>query len=210
MAALGFIILYNGVDDRIDLWEVQDMARATTKSDLIEAANEQFTKLWALINAMPEEEQNSVFNFSNDFLKKQKEAHWKRDKNLRDILVHLYEWHKLLLNWVKANQCGEAKPFIPAPYNWKTYGQMNVGFWEKHQDTPYDRSKEMVKKSHVDVMELIEKFSNDELFAKKHFSWTGTSTLGSYCVSATSSHYDWAMKKIKMHRKTYQETRTSL
>ncbi|MDR3109584.1 MAG: ClbS/DfsB family four-helix bundle protein [Planctomycetaceae bacterium] len=25
--------------------------------------------------------------------------------------------------------------------------------------------------------------------------------MGSYCVSATSSHYDWAMKKIKMHTK---------
>ncbi len=179
------------------------MARANTKSDLIETANEQFTKLWALINAMPEEEQNALFNFNNDFLKKQKEAHWTRDKNLRDVLVHLYEWHKLLLNWVEANQCGEAKPFLPAPYNWKTYGQMNVGFWEKHQDTSYERSKEMVQRSHADVMALIGKFSNDELFAKIFFSWTGTSALGSYCVSATSSHYDWAMKKIKMHRKTY-------
>lgn len=25
--------------------------------------------------------------------------------------------------------------------------------------------------------------------------------LGSYCVSATASHYDWAMKKIKKHIK---------
>lgn len=51
-------------------------------------------------------------------------------------------------------------------------------------------------------MALIETFSNDELFAKGAFDWTGTSTLGAYCVSATSSHYDWAMKKIKLHIKT--------
>jgi len=44
---------------------------------------------------------------------------------------------------------------------------------------------------------------DDELFQKKHFSWTGTSTLGSYCVSVTASHYDWAMKKIKQHIKTH-------
>ncbi|MFC2579722.1 MAG: ClbS/DfsB family four-helix bundle protein, partial [Bacteroidota bacterium] len=34
------------------------------------------------------------------------------------------------------------------------------------------------------------------------FDWTGTSTLGAYCVSATASHYDWAIKKIKVHIRT--------
>jgi hypothetical protein len=28
------------------------------------------------------------------------------------------------------------KPFLPEPYDWKTYGDMNVKFWEKHQTTP--------------------------------------------------------------------------
>ena len=82
---------------------------------------------------------------------------------------------------------------------------MNIELWEKHQATPYDRSKDMLKESHANVMALIEQFTNDELFAKKHFSWMGTSTLVSYCVSATSSHFDWAMKKIKKHIKSYRE-----
>jgi hypothetical protein len=46
-----------------------------------------------------------------------KEAHWKRDKNLRDVLVHLYEWHQLLLNWFNSNQNGDTKTFLPEPYN---------------------------------------------------------------------------------------------
>ena len=178
------------------------MPRPASKPDLIAAAEGQFSKLWELVNAMTVEEQNATFNFDVDFLKKQKEAHWKRDKNLRDVLVHLYEWHQLLLDWINANQNGETKPFLPAPYNWKTYGQMNVEFWEKHQDTPLDVAKEMLKNSHADVMKIINKFSDEELFTKKYFSWTGTSSLGSYCVSATSSHYDWAMKKIKQHIKS--------
>lgn len=179
------------------------MSRPTTKPDLIKTAKEQFEKMWKLIDAMTDDEQNATFDFSHAL--NQKEAHWKRDKNLRDVLVHLYEWHQLLLNWVKANQDGELKPFIPAPYNWKTYGQMNVVFWEKHQHTPLGSSIEMVKESHDTVLLMIDGFSNDELFAKGSLSWTGTSTLGSYCVSATASHYDWAIKKIKMHTKTYKE-----
>jgi hypothetical protein len=177
------------------------MARATTKTDLTTAANEQFGKLWTLIDSIPEEKQNATFAFGDDFLQKQKEAHWTRDKNLRDVLVHLYEWHQLLLNWINANRNGEQKPFLPEPYNWKTYPAMNVELWKKHQNTALTDSKKMLKESHSTVMNLIETFSNDELFAKT-FTWTGGSTLGAYCVSATSSHYDWAMKKIKAHIKT--------
>ena len=48
-------------------------------------------------------------------------------------------------------------------------------------------------------MKLIEPFTDEELFTKKHFPRTGTTNLGSYCISAASSHYDWAMKKIEKH-----------
>jgi hypothetical protein len=78
---------------------------------------------------------------------------------------------------------------------------MNVEFWKKHQNTPLIEAKKILKESHKNVMALIDTFSNDELFAKKHFAWTGASTLGAYCVSATSSHYDWAIKKMKIHIK---------
>ena len=180
------------------------MARATTKTDLIIAANGQFGKLFTMIDSMTEEEQNATFAFGDDFLQKQKEMHWTRDKNLRDVLVHLYEWHQLLLNWISANRNGEQKPFLPEPYNWKTYPAMNVELWKKHQDTALTDAKKMLKESHSTVMNLIESFSNDKLFAKM-FSWTGGSTLGAYCVSATASHYDWAMKKIKAHIKTLNQ-----
>ena len=177
------------------------MSRPTTKPDLIKMANEKFDNIWKLINDMTDDERNAAFNFGDSFNKK--EAHWKRDKNIRDVLVHLYEWHQLLLSWIKANKKGEAKPFIPKPYNWKTYGDMNVEFWEKHQSTTYADSKKMLLESHKKVLDLIEQFSNEELFTNKHFNWTGTTSLGSYCVSATASHYDWAIKKIKQHRKSY-------
>ena len=176
------------------------MPRPTTKPDLIKAAEEKFDKMIKFIDSMTQAEQNIAFGFDKSAAGK--EAHWARDNNLRDVNIHLYEWHLLLLNWVEANQSGEMKPFLPEPYNWKTYGDMNVGFWKKHQNTPYDKSKEMVAESHKDVMTLIETFSGEELFTKRSFSWTGGTTLGSYCVSVTASHYDWAIKKIKMHIKS--------
>ena len=68
----------------------------------------------------------------------------------------------------------------------------------------YIDAETMLKKTHQAVMALIETFPNEELFAKGIFDWTGTTTLGSYCVSATSSHYDWAFKDIKKALKKYR------
>ena len=175
------------------------MGRPTTKADLLTAAATNYDKLQELIAGLTEDELQTPFDFSDDA--KKKEAHWRRDKNLRDVLVHLYEWHQLLLNWVQANQNGDGRPFIPTPYNWKTYGDMNVEFWKKHQETSLEEAKRMFGDSHAGVVKLAETFSNEELFSKGVYPWVGGSSLGSYFVSVTSSHYDWAMKKLKAHRK---------
>lgn len=168
------------------------MSRPTTKKDLISISNEQFEKLWNLIDEMTDEEKNA------DIIPNE------RDKNVRDVLVHLYEWHCLLLNWIQSNTQGKPTAFLPEPYNWKTYPQMNIEFWKKHQNTPYSYAEAILKKTHKEVMALIETFSNEELFTKGAFNWTGTTTLGSYCVSATSSHYDWGVKDIKRALKKYR------
>ena len=175
------------------------MPRAKNKEEMIVMAEQKFAELKELVNSLTARELDSEFDFSDD--KSKTESHWRRDKNLRDVLVHLHEWHVLLLKWVEANTNGVRVSFLPEGYNWKTYPQMNVEFFNKHQQTPLEQAKDMLDDSHEKVMALAEKFSDDELFAKKHFDWTGTSNLGSYFISTTSSHYDWAIKKLKAHRK---------
>lgn len=164
------------------------MARATTKDELLLASEKNFDKLFVLIDSMTKSELESSFSFED------------RDRNVRDVLIHLYEWHQLLLKWINSNKAEKAATFLPDPYNWKTYPQMNIEFWTKHQNTSLDEAISLLKQSHSEVMKLIDSFSDTELFTKKHFSWTGTTSLGSYCISSTSSHYDWATKKIKKHK----------
>lgn len=175
------------------------MARPQTKDDLIVAAELNYDKLLKLIDSMSLTELNTKFDFTADTGKK--EAHWGRDKNLRDVIIHLYEWHNLMLQWVENNKSGISKPFLMEGYNWKTYGNMNILFWQRNQTTSLEASMEQFKASHKKIMEEIEKMTNDELFRKNAFDWVGGSTIGSYFISVTSSHYDWAMKKIKAHRK---------
>ena len=176
------------------------MPRARNKEDLLKFAAENYAKLMELISNMTEDQMNSPFDFSGDASKK--EAHWGRDKNVRDVLIHLYEWHQLMIQFVQNNTNSKIiRSFLPAEYSWKTYGAMNVMFWNRHQNTSLDDAKKMLAESHTKVIALAENYRNEELFTKKHFPWTGTSDLGSYFVSTTASHYDWAIKKIKLHCK---------
>ena len=41
----------------------------------------------------------------------------------------------------------------------------------------------MLQNSHTKIINLVDSFSDEELFSKGVFLWTGGSTLGSYCVS---------------------------
>ncbi len=175
------------------------MSRPQTKADLVEAANITYDKLLEMIASMTEKELSTPFDFSGDV--KKKEKHWQRDKNVRDILVHLSEWHKLTLNWIEKNKQGIKRPFLLEGYNWKTYGDMNMVFWENCQNLSFEQAMEQFKTTHQLIIKEIEKMSNEELFTSSAFDWTGNSAIESYFVSNTSSHYEWAMKKIKAHKK---------
>lgn len=178
------------------------MPRPTTRAELLRAAEERYTKLRGFIEQMGAEECERDFDFGPGFARP--EAHWRRDHNLRDVLVHLTAWHGLLLDWVQSNELGTPAPFLPAPYSWRNYAPMNVAFRDAHAQTALNDALVGLAASHARVIALIERFSDPELFEKHHYSWTGTTTLGSYCISATSSHYEWALKKLRAAHRAAQ------
>lgn len=179
--------------------KLKNMARPATRQQLISAATDNFDKLTAFIASMTKEELDTPFDFSADT--KKKEAHWKRDKNLRDVIMHLVSWQDLLLKWVESNMNGTETQFLLPGYTWKTYGDMNILFWEKCQDIALDDAMNRLNYNHRRILDLAESFTDKELFTKAHYTWTGTTSLGSYFISTTSAHYDWALKKLKAHRK---------
>ncbi|WP_426705991.1 ClbS/DfsB family four-helix bundle protein [Corynebacterium auriscanis] len=180
------------------------MARPRTKDELLAASTMQFDKLIALVESLPPAAREA--SFPSVLTDREPEAHWRRDKNCKDVLVHLYEWHQLWLTWINDNLAGKDRPFLPSPYTWSNYAPMNEGFRDKHHATTYGQALELLKKSHEQILARIQPFSDEELFTKKHFAFTGTTSLGSYAVSATSLHYEWACKKIRLYKKALKES----
>jgi len=120
-----------------------------------------------------------------------------QDKNARDLLMHLHDWHEMLVKWYESNMSGNGVAFLPEGFGWRDTPRLNAGFWEDYQGVSLAEAKKLVAESHGKVMKIIEEHSNEELFGKGVYAWTGGTTLGAYLVSATCSHYEWARKLLK-------------
>jgi hypothetical protein len=122
------------------------------------------------------------------------------NRNIRDVLAHLHHWHLLFLDWYEVGMKGE-KPAMPSKgYTWKDTPQLNKKIWEDCQKSSLTEVRKAFEASHQAVQNIIASHNDKELFEKKKFHWTGTTSLGAYLISATSSHYDWAVKVIKSGR----------
>ncbi|WP_318279746.1 ClbS/DfsB family four-helix bundle protein [Virgibacillus salarius] len=120
-----------------------------------------------------------------------------RDKNFRDVLMHLYEWDAMLERWYREGMDGDI-PFMPAPgYKWRNIRHLNSQIQENYQDVTINQAIKKLRLSHKRVMKLIELHTNEEIMTKKYYKWTKTSNLYSYFAANTSNHYMWAMKKCE-------------
>lgn len=155
------------------------MPRPTNKNELLDLSKKNFETLIGFIESFSDQEQKTEFPEGT------------MNRNIRDVLMHLHHWHLMMLEWYRTGMKG-AKPEMPAKgYTWKTTPELNKWIWEKYKDSSLEKAKGDFKSSYEKVRRLIEKHSDEELFEKKRYKWTGTTSLGAYLVSATSSHYEW-------------------
>lgn len=161
------------------------MPRPKTKKELLALSQANYRKLIDFIESFSEFERSK--EFPEGYL----------NRNSSDVLAHLHHWHLMFLDWYSLGMTGK-KPNIPAiGYTWKTLPDLNRNIWEIYKAFSYVDVKKLLDASYSDIQKLIEKHSDQELFEKKKYKWTGSTSLGAYLVSATSSHYDWAYKLIR-------------
>jgi hypothetical protein len=168
------------------------MSRPTNKKELLELAEINFNKLLEFIDDLSDEIKNGIYK---------KDELNDRDKTIADVICHLHEWHLMMENWYKIGMSGKKPAILAEDVTWQTLPVLNHRIYEKYKGTDLKEAIKLFKKNHKTVTALIEKHTDDELFTKKKYQWTGTTSLGEYLISATSSHYDWGLKIIKPLRK---------
>ena len=164
------------------------MPRPTSKGELLEAMDREFAALLADIEPLDDVTCRSPGACDA----------W----SVKDILGHLDAWHEMFLLWESAGAAGETVP-MPAPgYTWKDTPALNEAIYERIKADGYEEIIDRFRSSYGRVREAVAGYSNEDLATKRRFKWTGSTSVLSYAVSATSSHYDWARKLIRKFKKT--------
>jgi len=159
------------------------MPRARSKTDLLSFSEEEFSQLLEHVARLKQ----------NDLLKKKVFE----NRTPKDILAHLAAWHELMLDWYTVGMKGE-KPEIPAPgYTFKTAPELNEKLFQEWKNESLETVLKKLKSTHKKLLSIVEKHTDDELFTKKKYDWTGSTSMGSYFASALSSHYVWANDLLK-------------
>ena len=161
------------------------MPKPKTKSILIKESTIQFNDLMILVDSYSKEIQLKTFPDGT------------LNRNIKDVLTHIHHWNLMFLDWYKIGMTGE-KPAMPAEgYKWKDLPELNKNIWAKYQKHELAKSKKLIKKSFEEILSIANKHSNSELFTKKKYGWTGSTSIGAYIASAIYSHNIWGIKLIK-------------
>ena len=165
------------------------MGRPKSKSELLSTATSNCDRLLTFVNNLSKDEQER--DFPEGML----------NRNIKDTIAHLHAWHLMLLDWYTVGMTGQ-KPDMPAKgYTWKTLPKLNCEIQKRYAQVSLEDAMGLFRQSFKTVLKIIEIHTDEELFTKKKYPWTGSTSLGAYLISATSSHYDWAYKLIKKAKK---------
>lgn len=123
--------------------------------------------------------------------------------SIKDILAHLLEWQRMLMDWYEAELRGET-PVVPAEgYNWSQLPALNQTIYERCQDMALDDVRSQLDASHRHMLDVVASLSEEELFTPGRYAWIGINTLASYVNSCAGAHYRWARTGIRRGTKDW-------
>lgn len=159
------------------------MPRPTSKTDLLAAIKKERGALEIELESLTAEQMTAPGTVGE----------W----SVKDVLAHLIEWEQMVLRWYRAGLADEL-PEMPAPgFKWNQTPALNQQIYKEYKNVPLSEIEQRFQASHKEIMTLVYQLSNEELFTTGQYRWTKKNTMGTYFVSATSSHYLWARKEIR-------------
>lgn len=161
------------------------MERPTTKKELIKKSQQLYKDILNWVNDLPAHLKQKTFKTRQ------------RDKNVRDVIYHLYGWHELMLEWFIIHAEG-GRPILPKRgHTWDRLDILNDDIHDAGQMYTLDHTLAIFDESHQKMMKLIEDLTEEEICTPGHFSWAGKAPLIHLIDAIMCDHYAWALKTLK-------------
>ncbi len=130
-------------------------------------------------------------------------AHW----SPKDVLAHLIAWDDMVLSWYKAGLRGKTLPQPAEGFTWRQLPELNQRIYQEHCDEPLPEVLKQFRAHHRKMLKLVQGLSDEALFTRGRYGWTGKNALASYLIPCTSSHYRWARTEMRKGLKAGKKSR---
>lgn len=158
-----------------------DLSKFTSKRQFLDEVTEERSKLEELLVQIPDEE---------------KLVEVIDGMSVKDFLAHRTEWGRMMIRWLHEARLGETPAVPTEKHKWNQLNELNAEIQRRFADVSLEVIEEEFKSVHDRLFTLIESTSEDELFTKDYYSFTGASDLITYLNSASASHYRSARRHI--------------
>jgi hypothetical protein len=116
--------------------------------------------------------------------------------SVKDILQHLVDWEQRWISWYEVGKRGVAVVTPEPGYNWRQMGLLNEKYRLKHQHRLLDEVVADFHTSYQQILSVIEKVPEEEMFTLNVYPWTGKLPLIAWIAGNTCEHYQWAIHMI--------------
>ena len=122
--------------------------------------------------------------------------------SVKDILAHLSAWEWQFVEWYRDGIEGKESKIVPVGMSRKVIDEFNQRVFEKFRKVSLKKIAMEFKNSHAEILVIIPKISEEDMFQPGKYSWTGELLLADYIAGNTINHYYWARSKIREWLKT--------
>ncbi len=157
------------------------MSEPTNKAKLLDGIRTEHQQMEQLLSRLtPEQLTAPVFN-----------AGW----SVKDHLVHLTVWEKLMLGWVAASVRGETVVrFTPEFIETEESGQetmnrLNDHLYEQNKSRALDDVLADFRQTHEQVLTQLSQLTEEDIFKPNRFAWRHGASLYGNIEGNTSGHY---------------------
>jgi hypothetical protein len=115
--------------------------------------------------------------------------------SVKDMIAHLSAWEQRPVAWLTAIGRGESPAPAPWPPDWGEE-KTNAWIYEANKDRPLQEVIDESRRVHEQLLQELEKISDEELNDRGRFAWLDGNSLAEAIPGDASEHYQEHIRMV--------------